>query len=425
MMFSEQLGDELVGAIMERGPMTEGSEAVISSAWIKGIKKGWKQEVNALKAVSEKNDTSKFKLIDFIEVGRCHKDTLLAIRRVTSWIRALRTDLNINKRMWTKYTPKEAQKFDSKTETVRARIQELFDQAEEVISDSQGKAVHWTNTLTPGTAEFKMDGGRSYEYASNDIANFRRIVNGIVLAPLDIATDVDKIISGKLFRLLNSLIVKVGKDEYPVDMKVAYEPQVVHLGKVTVVFEDSPNDGASPVKGARFSNYMGGRVDGKSRNPVKREKYIKALLKAHALLKRRGLDHLWYGRVVIMCKECGGKNQHGDQYGGVGAHYHRKGDWVSVYSNPDNTWIPYLMAHELGHRHYFKFMSARDRGQFDQWFKKVKPVSDYGGTVSEEDFAEVFAHYVDGKDLTGDQMGRLRAFLSRGKKLEQVEETDA
>ena len=42
----------------------------------------------------------------------------------------------------------------------------------------------------------------------------------------------------------------------------------------------------------------------------------------------------------------------------------------------------------------------------------------YGGTVSEEDFAEVFRHYIDGEKLTRDQIERFKSFTRvKGKKI--------
>lgn len=416
-MFSEELEEELVSRLMEMGPLEEDVRSKMSKQWLAGIKKGWKAQLKTMQGKKGPMDASE---IDFALIHKASDKVLPALRETLSWIRAFRADLNINKGFWGG-SSQQKKGAGNYSHNVKAKIQELLDAAEEVIKRKMSGVTNIAKLMDTTSREYEFDGGSMRNYAGQSLKDFNFHLNAISLALDEAAKEADAIVSRKLFRHLNTYLGNHDSVDFG-----GYEPQVVKLGKVTVVFEDGPADVDSPAsKRARLRKGIDGfsRQTG-PRHPGYREKYIKALLKTQALLKRRGLEHLWYGRVVIMCKECGGKSQHGDKYGSVGAHYHRKGDWVSVYSNPDNTWIPYLMAHELGHRHYFKFMSARDRGQFDQWFKKVKPVSDYGGTVSEEDFAEVFAHYVDGKNLTGDQMGRLRAFLGRGKKLESVGEED-
>jgi hypothetical protein len=58
-------------------------------------------------------------------------------------------------------------------------------------------------------------------------------------------------------------------------------------------------------------------------------------------------------------------------------------------------------------------MSMADRAEFDSYFKGVPSVSEYGGTISSEDFAEVFAWYVLNRHLTRDQLERFKKFLGR------------
>jgi hypothetical protein len=72
-----------------------------------------------------------------------------------------------------------------------------------------------------------------------------------------------------------------------------------------------------------------------------------------------------------------------------------------------------LIVHELGHRYYYKFMSAADRAEFDSYFGQVSPVTEYGGTHTSEDFADVFAWYVLNMKLNRDQLERFKKFLGR------------
>ena len=110
--------------------------------------------------------------------------------------------------------------------------------------------------------------------------------------------------------------------------------------------------------------------------------------------------------------------------------YQRSGDHIDLYySSPG--WTPSTIVHELGHRYWAKFMSAEDKHRFEQFFGKAKAASDYGMTNPEEDFCELFAAYVigrewskaGGKNLDRYQRQRMEAFLGKKRKLESVSTT--
>ena len=426
MSISEALAIELVGTRVQRGPMLEGTPpSVVDTRWIKGIKGSWKRLVKAVKdpAIAQGKASS----IDFDLLKKTAETRQRALMDAMTYVRALRADLNINKRMWTDVAPKDAKGV---TEKFRSKVQAELDAAESAIAEGVDRIRFWVNVLTLDSHEYKLDGGFRYKDATASLEGFQRFLNSVNGAAIEAMTTADAAISRKLMRHLGKHIVKVppppgqktGGREIPINMG-SYEPDVVKLGKVTVMFDDGPAAQSSPIRARARSrtDHMGGTVQERPRNPRDRERYIKLLLKARAILKRRGLDYLWYGRIVVMCKSCGGTNTHGASFG-VGAHYHRMGDWVSIYNEPTG-FIPELIAHEFGHRYYYKFMSATDRGRFNQWFGDVKAVSKYGGTSTEEDFAEVFAWYIDGKNLDRDQLARFKAFLGKSRKLERKEES--
>lgn len=101
------------------------------------------------------------------------------------------------------------------------------------------------------------------------------------------------------------------------------------------------------------------------------EHYIKYLDEAYQRLRGKGFAKAWYGQVFIQCQECGGVNQ--NTGGGVGGHYFINKDTVKVYSRP-SSFIVELMAHELGHRFWFKQMSQTQRARFES-FVKVRPTA--------------------------------------------------
>ena len=137
--------------------------------------------------------------------------------------------------------------------------------------------------------------------------------------------------------------------------------------------------------------------------PKIREGIFTSVGKAHSALQRKGLGHLWYGDIVVT------------EEISHNAIYATNED--RVYLNPyaPQDRITYLLVHEMGHRHWFKFMSPHDRQAFSAYFEtgEVEPVTDYGGTMSEEDFAEVFAYYVMGMPLSMDQKERFQQFFGQ------------
>jgi hypothetical protein len=91
------------------------------------------------------------------------------------------------------------------------------------------------------------------------------------------------------------------------------------------------------------------------------KKYIKYLDEAYARMKAKGFAKAWYGTVFILCKECGGPNPYSSR--GTGGSFDIRPDTVQIYSRPGH-FIVELMAHELGHRYWFKQMTSAQRAKF-------------------------------------------------------------
>lgn len=90
--------------------------------------------------------------------------------------------------------------------------------------------------------------------------------------------------------------------------------------------------------------------------------YVKFLDEAYHRLKNKRMTQVWYGTVFIKCESCGGVNP--NTSGGVGGDYPIGPDFVNIYSRP-GPFIVELMAHELGHRYWFKQMSPTQRAKFE------------------------------------------------------------
>lgn len=179
--------------------------------------------------------------------------------------------------------------------------------------------------------------------------------------------------------------------------------------------------------------------------PSEIKDYIRFFDETYQRMKQKGFAKAWYGVIFVKCEKCGGENPLGADYG-VGGDYSWGKDVVRIYSRPSKGLVD-LVAHELGHRYWFKQMSQTQRGKFetlvrvknkpkpkdpeelkvweeawDDNGKPVFPVSEYGGSNIAEAWAEVFADYVVGKDMTRDQIESFRSVMVKTARTETVDE---
>lgn len=145
------------------------------------------------------------------------------------------------------------------------------------------------------------------------------------------------------------------------------------------------------------------------------EEYIRFLDMTYRALTLKGFKEIWRGKIFIDCKECGGENPYGKQFG-VGGHYFVGKDFVKVYSRP-SPFIVELVSHELAHKFWYKDLSSGQREEFRDYFStgEIPAVSRYGTNSADEAFAEVIAYIVSGKDIGREQLDSLKAILNRGK----------
>jgi hypothetical protein len=153
-------------------------------------------------------------------------------------------------------------------------------------------------------------------------------------------------------------------------------------------------------------------IDDRTVPPIQVKQYIKYFDETHQLMRAKGFGEMWYGRIFVQCEECGGKNPHGEQFG-VGGNYSIGKDDIRVFLRPSQ-YVVRLVAHEMAHRYWFKHMSGTQRARFVEWIesKEVPAVSEYGTKSPDEAFAEVVAYFVDGRDMSRDQLESMRAVLA-------------
>lgn len=374
----------------------EASTSQIDKGWIAGIRKSWKKWVD--RASSFEGYFVPATAMEYDLILKAADAARVYLEEGRVFVRQLREDLMLNKGFWTRPSG------DAETPAfagMKGKAILLLKETEEALSDGLSRVDFWRTQTHP-------EHGYRRDETWKDLASFNQILRTVSLAAEEAAVAADKVLSGKLLRHLSTLVSKSGKSGEPLDFG-GYEPTVLKLGDATVVFQDTTVDPARFTVAAADPDLM--------RHPTYRTDYVKHLKQAKALLDRRKLAFLWYGRFEILASGLAPTNPNGAHFG-TGAEYYRQGDYIRIYSDPKN--LAKLIVHELGHRYFYKFMSATDRGKFNDWFGKVKATSAYGATSSIEDFAEVFSDYVMGTDMTRDQIDRFKTVLGRETRQESL-----
>lgn len=267
--------------------------------------------------------------------------------------------------------------------------------AKKLLSEAIDPVSFQVAAMTPGTheAQYRPDIREFYEQV-NPSDPEKAMLRGYEEVAQDVIGKVEAVLSGKLLRAVSAFLEKYSDDTPFEQDEILLQ---YNIGDVKLVFDGVPDRNLITTPA--------------SRSPRGLDQYIPYFQKAKTLLERRGFGKVWYGPVFVGCPSCGGENPHGAHYG-VGAHYVPTQDRVVVFMDPKPFMVE-LLIHELGHRYYYQFMNQGDRARFDSYFGDVKAVSTYGSSDSSEDFAEVFAHFVLGRDMSRDQIDRFKAFLAK------------
>lgn len=434
--------------------LTERSSRTIDAKWIKGIRKWWKRWVSKNRSYPGRVTKPNGKLPPFpvpiyaedwsieggtdwtkqprIEMWEKHikpggEAALRYLDEGIANVESLRRDLLLNKGLFTlsqsggvsQFSKKELEadpqlKGAAERLDLKVRVAKLLDEATRILKDGRNRVesyVKWTNPSA--SANFRM-----YPEIWNSESSFKGLVQSSSSVVLEVTIGANAVISRKLLAALTRYLGK--RNATSVTMGGVTTPDQLMVGNARVVFHDLP---AGPI--SRFS-----RESELVRDPRDRETTIKKIIGAKSALKAKGLGRVFKGaKFHIYAKGSAPENQYGAHLG-VAANYSRKLDLVSVFSNRVSS---NLVIHELGHRYWYKFMRKTDRAHFDKWFGKVAATSSYGAIntktsrqvfASVEDFAEVFADYVMGtnKDLSRDQVGRLKSVLHRKKRQESLDD---
>lgn len=385
--------------------LIERREAAIDDKWIKGIRKGWKKWTDQRQDYPGRAPSIDALPMEFESIRKEADSAVAYLKEGRTWVRSLQNDMLFNKGYWT--LPGE-KAFIQELQDIREKVVAELDTAEKYISagisyceywkaqcDLSKEAVVRDYTITPAF------------YTTPD--RFKFMANSFRAAVATAVETADAAISGRMLRYLTKIVKKAGGE---FEMQ-GIEPEELKLGDVTVIFHDTPT-AVSPAELKKYKYDERGIV----RNPRERTNYIEQFLKAKALIAKRGLSRLWKGHIVVLPTATAPENKYGKHFG-VGGNYDWTTDVIRVFMDP-NRYLHRVVLHEIGHRYYFKEMSAAERAHFDQFFGDVAATSEYGSKHAWEDFAEVFMNYVLGAGLTRDQIDRFKSVL-KGVKSEALD----
>lgn len=413
----------------------------ISADWIAGIRKWWKKILAEAKSYKGRPPASVSKAGTFKDIEEATESSQAFLRSVYDRLKTLQTDLVVlkgfmplgpNTTVSTSVYNKKTKKFKttvkkSGEDAASKKIATEFESAFDALNDITRK-MEWTkNDANP---EGNPTAPRGIAYGNkiyDDVEAFSFTYASLGHLVDEAMASIDKAVSGRLLRSLSALVKKKGdeKGRYAhVDRKTEPIEDVVRIGKAKLFFQDYPTKPGGrvstvfPARAPGDSPKFGDvHVGGERTYTAARGDQIGAMKKALALLNRSRLGYLFYGDFRVLppgtYTKIWGKGKSGR---GAGAAYIRGPDDVHLYGN---TWASSII-HELGHRYYYKFMTPQERRNFGKWFGKAKAVSEYGSVDTVEDFAELFMHYVDRRELTRDQRQRMEAFLGRKRKLESL-----
>lgn len=229
------------------------------------------------------------------------------------------------------------------------------------VEDARTKARHWYQVATK-TTEVPMgtfrkeDGDRMLELYRKDFDAMLEVHVPTKVNPAKGQWNPTR--SGHMTELFDKLMVALRADAADVEKSRQYDPQ-------TDAIWGDPTYTQFDLYGMKVV------VDDQTVQPRQIREYIRFFDEAYHRLRAKKLGQAWYGTVFIRCEECGGVNQHGKDLG-VGGNYPIGPDVVNVFVRP-GPFVVELMAHELGHRYWYKFMRSEQRAKFESLIRVKHP----------------------------------------------------
>lgn len=392
---------------MRRNAWNRERGVIIDTDWIKRVRKTWK---TWLKRADTRVSDFQSAWKHFIEARQ--------------WFEALAYDIAYAKGFFT-IKPDKKEQVTETTKNKR-KVLKALNETLHYLKTGEEHIIFWKDTFTPGTVDWKL--GLSHRISVGEaivrdnglhLRTPEEIEEYLNSHPEELEEWVDRS-SARRFKIGMETVDRIFNRKFlgyltrigPIHRDLHFQPLLreFSIGNAKVIMQDVQDP---------LTESVGYPPEQKIKD------YIFLLQKAENLLKMKGLGFLWYGNFFIRAPGKGGPNPLGDKWK-IGATYNLRRDAIVIYEKPYQG-LAKLVAHELGHRYWYKFMTSTQRARFfaefvaeDPWLSKIPAVSEYGNVNAEEDFAEVFAWYVDNRNLTRPQLERLKQyFTSRGKRASQ------
>lgn len=301
--------------------------------------------------------------------------------------------------------------------TESQKVRDEFKRLREAIADQKRRAGHWMEVERQGPeylgrATFRVEEGASMRKLYEE--KFSDMMTTYVPTKANPAKGTwNKTREANLTELLDKILELLRADAARLEKGIKTEEE---MGATFTkdVFKDPA-----------FKEFSFGRMkvivtDPKGNGHLIRP-YIRLLDVAHQLTTKKGFADLWHGVLFIQSadyRELSDSEKASYERAGykdlqnVAGTFH-SGDDTVVITAPANDRLISTVVHELGHRYWFKRMTAEKRRRFEAFLDEgVLPVSEYGKNTPAEAFAEAFAWYCTGRDMNRDQIESFRAVLA-------------
>lgn len=388
---------------------------IIDDRWIDGVRKGWK----TLLAQARREKT--------------FAGALSQVQNLMRWCDLLKEDLLFNKGFFRLYdfdikhvmqggveVPKAVPANKAVKDSVYYKATELLVAAEKKLYDLTSR-IRYQLAMQTGNYENTMhttsDLAAREDWEKRVIPRYGSWEKWAEVAVKEMLDrdlkEVDSLVSGKMFRaIVSKLDLKKGYE-----IETVYAEREIAIGKMKVVYQDTASGpgaaGLAPIELHADDIRL-------ARSPYKGKDYISYLIKAQRMLEQKRLGFLWYGTLFVQAESAAGAIQYKGHEGKKAfADYNPAKDDVRLYGDPA-PFVTDAIIHELGHRYFYRYMNQAERIRFADQFGDIPAVSAYGATHAVEDFAEVFEYYVMNRELTRDQLERLKSYFS-GRKIREQE----
>jgi len=381
------------------------SEENVTDAWLKGVRKWWlqwkkgeKKALPDLDVYQKKHVCAAYEfLADGVGIVRRLRDNLLYVQGFWPYRGKgqKRKDFNISD-----FYPYVDAEGDVVTQEVKNFEAKFLYKMEEIENDLWGTANLFAkacNDFKGVSAQYEVDfWPRVFNLARTRLKHADQVLARDVLKQL-------KSIDRQVLEPLRKAQKKIGKNAELFGFKTAL-PEA-KIGKVTLVLDTRAIE-ADPSRAMKDRSEI-------QRSPKMFEKYIGQAVKAQKMLQKSGFGKLWYGRITVQGKSLGAHTYKGSKVKmQAGVAYAPGDDAVMIYAAANRIAAQDIL-HEMGHRYWYRFMTAAQKKQWKQNFKKAEFASEYAGTDAEEEFAESFSYYVLGK-LKGPHVERMHSVIREG-----------